>query len=153
MENYFCILILMILIIIKMIRNASDCFGLISFIKRSFSPPKRQNSSDALPLAETSVLDSKTTKFSRFQQSIKLVGKDAHRANLLYMSRLARQSHQREDHLSFVRRLLRLVRKEFVGEDLTFEEKELFNQAFKTLLSQKRTQWRSIYTIYDKVER
>ena len=49
MENYFCILILMILIIIKMIRNASDCFGLISFIKRSFSPQKRQNSSDALP--------------------------------------------------------------------------------------------------------
>ena len=43
------------------------------------------------------------------------------------MAHLARQAHQREDHLSFVRRLLRLVRKEFVGEDLTFEEKELFN--------------------------
>lgn len=75
------------------------------------------------------------------------------RMSLIYMARLTHSVKQHEDSLSYVKRLVRLMRGEFEGMDLTSEEKLLFNAGYRNILMMKRRQWRSIFTVFDAEER
>ena len=75
------------------------------------------------------------------------------RLSLIYMARLTHTVKQHEDMLAYVKRLVRLMRGEFEGTDLTSEEKIFFYAGYKNILVMKRRQWRSIFTVFDAEER
>lgn len=49
--------------------------------------------------------------------------------------------------------MIKIMRADFRGTDLTTAEKYMFHSAYKQLLLLKRREWRSIFLVYDEEER
>ena len=74
------------------------------------------------------------------------------RIDINFMCKLAVNCKQWPDLSQAVQKIIALLRTKFSGADLTFEEKNYFNCAFKNLIQMKRKQWRTLYETFNKEE-